>query len=431
MALHRSPTTAGAPRPGRELVLDTLAEHASSLLATARRYSLCADDAQDAYQRGLEIFLKHADGLQPQGAPAWLRTVIKHEALAVRGARLRLVGPTETDMDLQEARELPDTDERAASFERMERSAEALARLKPQEVRALVLKAHGYSYEEICGLTGWTYTKVNRCLTEGRRALRERLDDIEAGRECERWAHLIAAVADGEAAAQDVAALRPHLRRCASCRAALRQQRMAHRGIAAVVPLAALEPVRGGVEEAPSLLVRCYEALAGGAQERVVASAQKVQAGMEAASAGKVAAVAASATALAGSGVAVVQRPLPDIGAGEQAVALKRADKDRRRGRDHHRDRRAQEIPSPDGRSQRGSPRVDAPRRSPARRQHDERPAPQAPPGPSEFEPGGPGPAAPVAAPTSTPQAVVSRRGSSSPPPQPASPSSSSTEFGP
>jgi hypothetical protein len=35
-----------------------------------------------------------------------------------------------------------------------------------QEVRALVLKAHGYSYKEIAETTGWTDTKVNRCLTE-------------------------------------------------------------------------------------------------------------------------------------------------------------------------------------------------------------------------------------------------------------------------
>lgn len=160
MTIHRSSTSAGAAPAGRDLVLATLAEHSASLLATARRYSLCSDDAQDAYQRGLEIFLKHADGLQPQGASAWLRTVIKHEALAVRAARLRLVGPLEPDLDLEEARELVPTDERAASFERLERSAEALARLKPQEVRALVLKAHGYSYDEICGITGWTYTKV-------------------------------------------------------------------------------------------------------------------------------------------------------------------------------------------------------------------------------------------------------------------------------
>jgi RNA polymerase sigma factor (sigma-70 family) len=150
-----------APRPsGADLVVQTIAEHATSLLGTARRYSLCADDAQDAYQRALEIFLRHADGLDPAGAAPWLRTVIKHEALAVRATRLRIVGPAEADLDGHEARELPGADERAIAFERLQRSAEALQRLKPHELRALVLKAHGYSYQEICELTGRSYTNI-------------------------------------------------------------------------------------------------------------------------------------------------------------------------------------------------------------------------------------------------------------------------------
>src|SRR3954453_6358652 len=77
---------------GRELVLRTIAGHAPSLLGTARRYSLCADDAQDAYQRALEIFLRRADSVDPAHAVGWLRTVVKHEALAVRAGRLRLGG---------------------------------------------------------------------------------------------------------------------------------------------------------------------------------------------------------------------------------------------------------------------------------------------------------------------------------------------------
>ena len=48
-----------------------------------------------------------------------------------------------------------------------------LARLKPAEREALGLFALGYSYREICELTGWTYTRVNRCIAEGRARLRE------------------------------------------------------------------------------------------------------------------------------------------------------------------------------------------------------------------------------------------------------------------
>ena len=47
-----------------------------------------------------------------------------------------------------------------------------LAALNPAERRALSLIAAGFSYAEICELNRWTYTKTNRCLSEGRAALR-------------------------------------------------------------------------------------------------------------------------------------------------------------------------------------------------------------------------------------------------------------------
>lgn len=126
-----------------DFVLATIQAHAGSLLRIARRFSICADDAQDAYQRALEIFVKRADSLDPEGAGPWLRTVVKHEALAVRAARAGLLGPGDADLDQHEATRLQTPDERIASFDRLTRSAEALQRLKPHELRALVLKAQG------------------------------------------------------------------------------------------------------------------------------------------------------------------------------------------------------------------------------------------------------------------------------------------------
>ena len=55
-----------------ELILRTIAAHADSLLRTARRHSLCGDDAQDAYQRAVEIFMGHAHRLDGARAPGWL-----------------------------------------------------------------------------------------------------------------------------------------------------------------------------------------------------------------------------------------------------------------------------------------------------------------------------------------------------------------------
>ena len=47
-----------------------------------------------------------------------------------------------------------------------------LARLKPDQRTALLLLGLGFSYREIAELRGWTHTKVNRCLAEGRATLR-------------------------------------------------------------------------------------------------------------------------------------------------------------------------------------------------------------------------------------------------------------------
>lgn len=304
---HEVATPQRTPAEAEALVLATIHRHAESILRLARRHSLCADDAHDAYQRGVEIFIRRAASLDADGAGAWLHTVVKHEAIAVRAARLRVLGHNEFDVDAQEARTEPSPDERALSFERLARSAEALQRLKPQEVRALWLKAQGHSYQDIAEICDWTYTKVNRCITEGRRSFLERYAGIEAGAECERWAPVLSAIVDGEATPEQVADARPHLRNCAGCRATLAAMRGSAAPLAALLPvatvaLAGAEPAshRGG-----GLLLRVYEALAGGVHERAVLSAARFQAAFDAAPAGKLAAVAASAAAVAGGGVAV------------------------------------------------------------------------------------------------------------------------------
>src|SRR5918911_4618647 len=234
-----------SPEEAEQLVLDLIAAHADSLLRTARRHSLCADDAQDAYQRGLEILMRHAGRLDADRAGGWLHTVVKREAMAINRSRRRFVGGDDVDLDGIEVRTAPSPEDRVLGFERVARSAEALQRLKPQEVRALWLKAMGNSYQEICDQTGWTYTKVNRCLAEGRKSFLARYAGIEEGEECRRWAPVISAMVDGEASAEQVLQLRPHLRNCAGCRAALRELRGSNAPLAAVFPVGGL-PLLGG-----------------------------------------------------------------------------------------------------------------------------------------------------------------------------------------
>jgi len=103
---------------------------------------------------------------------------------------------------------------------------------------------------------------------------------------------LLSALADGEASAEQLALLRPHMRTCLSCRARLREFRAAPDRVAAVVPPAALAVSDGG-GPLRSLL------------ESVVGLGDRFHSAAELATGQKLAAVAASAAALAGGGTAI------------------------------------------------------------------------------------------------------------------------------
>jgi RNA polymerase sigma factor (sigma-70 family) len=282
------------------------------MLATARRYSSGSDDAEDAYQRAAEIVVKHRPTGTDEELLRWLRTTVKHEALAIRRHRARVIVAGEPER-LPEPRggalagHGADAHDQAERLERLSLGAQALRRLKPQEIRALQLKAEGYSYAEICEITQWTYTKVNRCLSEGRQAFRQNLAGIEAGLECERLAPQLSALADRECSAEDIEALRPHLRTCLICRARLREYRATPAKVAALVPLGALAP--GGAEPSHSMLASLvasvqerWASLMGMAQERASIVGERLNHAAEMAAGQKAVAIAASTAALAGGG---------------------------------------------------------------------------------------------------------------------------------
>jgi DNA-directed RNA polymerase specialized sigma24 family protein len=107
------------------------------------------------------------------------KPVVKHEAFALRRQRDRHT-PVTDDGELRD-RSTPAaiTHDQAERYERLWQGRRRSGSCSRRRFRALQLKAEGYSYREICQLTGWTLTKVNRCLTEGRRALAQRLAKIE------------------------------------------------------------------------------------------------------------------------------------------------------------------------------------------------------------------------------------------------------------
>jgi RNA polymerase sigma factor (sigma-70 family) len=223
-----------------------LRRHHGRLLWIARRWSGSADDAEDALQRAMEIYVRRLDSLDPATELAWLKVVVRNEAIAIRRGRSD-GAPLDGD-ELTERLPSPGAavDERAERDERLARSLEALARLKPDERTALLLKAEGFSYREIGERLGWTYTKVNRAITEGRRRFLGVFANIESGEECERFAPTLLALVQGAAPADDVIALRPHLRHCAACRATVRELHASRRHrLALHIPfLAGVAPVR-------------------------------------------------------------------------------------------------------------------------------------------------------------------------------------------
>jgi RNA polymerase sigma factor (sigma-70 family) len=373
-------------RPARgeidEAALRLLARHGAQILATARRHAVTPEDAEDAYQRGIEILLTKAPSTSEDELIPWLKTVVKHEAWALRRQRERH-SPVTDDGELRD-RPAPTavTHEQAERLERLRLGAEALGQLKPHEVRALRLKAEGFSYREICAMTGWSYTKVNRLLTEGRQAFLRRVSGIERGAECARYEPLLSALADGEASPEQLAILRPHMRTCLSCRARLREFRATPERVAALVPPTALVVAGGGP------LRSLVESIVGAAQQKSAVLGERVQTAAELATGQKVAAVAASAAALAGGGSAIDEfanhqgPPLPEPVQQVEAQPVK------------------EEVPlEPAPPAAEAPPADPAPAAPPAPAPAPEQPPPPPPPGPAaEFAPAvaAPEPAAPA-----------------------------------
>lgn len=245
----------------KRAAMETYARNEATLRRTARRFSLCLDDAEDALQRSLEILLCKAPSDDPRQLIKWTQTVVKHEALAIRRERENtLAGPA----SVKDGRDTEDwvallpasTDgppEQAERREAIARSREALQALKPQELRALTLLAEGYSYVEIGEITGYSPTKINRCLAEGRERFRRLIARSEGGERCHEMQPLISAFCDGEAHTEALDELREHLRACQHCRATLRAYRAAPAAASALAPVLPLQR---------SLLERAHDSLA-------------------------------------------------------------------------------------------------------------------------------------------------------------------------
>jgi RNA polymerase sigma factor (sigma-70 family) len=285
MRLKQPLARAGVEAARKRAAVELIARHGAALKRAARRYSLCAADAEDAYQRTLEILLTKAPGERGHELLGWSKTVVKHEALAIRRNRERLLGtvaPRDREGEERDPVALIPSGEDgpAEQLERREevaRSREALRALKPAELRALTLRAEGYSYVEIGEITGFSPTKINRCLAEGRERFRKLVSRSEDGSRCAEMGLLLSAFCDGETSAEETAAVREHLRACGSCRAAVRAYRTTPARVAALAP--GLPASRSLLDRAQELLLGIQSRLPGGGAPADASMAQVATAG--------------------------------------------------------------------------------------------------------------------------------------------------------
>lgn len=389
----------------KRAAVETYARNEAALRRTARRFSICQEDADDALQRGFEILLSKAPTADPRHLVKWTQTVVKREAMAIRHDRERMLvspalaaaaGPEDWVSLLPSDADGPP--EQAERREAVGRSREALQALKPQELRALTLLAEGYSYAEIGEITSWSQTKINRCLAEGRERFRRLVSRSEDGSRCAEMRPLISAFCDGEAGSEEAAAVREHLRVCAHCRATVRAYRAAPAAAAALAPVLPLH--RSLLERAHDAVNELAARFGGGKADAVSQVATGGGAGgMGVAAMAKVAAICIGTAGGAAACVATGLVPSPlDLGAARsQPVRPERhAEAPAHRAAESVDYEPAPEMVAP------------PPEPKPKPKQHEQEPAPEA--APASAEP----------APEATSVATESGAVEYTPPPEPA-----------
>ena len=153
-------------------------EQRGFLLAIARPHATSAADAEEALNEAFISFINHYDPDGPAPALPWLILTLKRQCWRqcrdahldrwVRGDRQ---GEHEEPLARLHALASSMPGPERAVIDR-EGARGRLAALKPDQGRAMLLRAAGYSYLEIADHRGWTYSKVDRCVRRGRATLR-------------------------------------------------------------------------------------------------------------------------------------------------------------------------------------------------------------------------------------------------------------------
>ena len=232
----------------RRLCLAAMAG-APGLLRYAARFAPSLEDAEDAYQRGMEVALtKGPIGTQDEFI-AWLHVVIRNEATTMARRRGRET-PAGDDIEVAVDARAHEAREPAAVAEWRERYRtlqDAMTSLNEAERVCLLLRTAGVSRAEIGSMTGYTDRKVERSIVRARKRLHAWHLDLARGEKCQKVRDALERVADHEADDRDRRAVSRHVRHCGACRATLRARRETNAGITVLVPVAVVGAAAAGL----------------------------------------------------------------------------------------------------------------------------------------------------------------------------------------
>ena len=236
------------PDARRRLCLAAMAG-APGLLRYAARFAPSLEDAEDAYQRGMEVALAKGPICPLDEFIAWLHTVIRNEAISMSRRRGR---ETPAGDDLQDAVDARRTEAREPSAvaewrERYRTLQDAMTTLNEAERVCLLLRTAGVSRAEIGVMTGFTDRKVERSIVRARKRLHAWHLDLAAGERCITIKEALERVADHEAGSRERKMVSRHVRHCGPCRATLRARRQTNAGIMTLVPVAVVGAVATGL----------------------------------------------------------------------------------------------------------------------------------------------------------------------------------------
>lgn len=252
---------------------------APGLIRFAARFTYSIEDAEDAYQRAMEIALTHAPVTEPTAFTSWLHTVIRREAQQIVEVRMR-EAPVQVS-ELEEAlaaEEGPIQPDAVLEWrERYHAVQDAILGLPDRERVCLMMQSAGMSHEEIQEFTGYSDRQVRRAIEEGRSRLNGWEVRLRSGKACEPMPDLIDRSLDDSATGRERRALSRHMRHCSACRSTYRHRRERQLLLGSFVPLGLLTVTGTAVASAPpdpGFVMTWWERVSGSASAKVANAVQ-------------------------------------------------------------------------------------------------------------------------------------------------------------